>query len=127
MGYQSITIANFEGITADFIMDLTSFTEKMANLSNQMNNANNNDNQQRDREGEHIRVLQGGNNHHVVIAENLSSKEEEPYEENIDVDRFFEVMGVPKNKKVEMVTIRMKSNVILWWYKLVVKRQRQGS
>lgn len=55
----------------------------MENLENQVNNGNNNGNQRRDTGGEHVRVLQAGNNRRVVIAENLSSKKEEPYEEEI--------------------------------------------
>lgn len=43
----------------------------------------------------------------------------------IVIDRFFDVMGVPENKQVKMLTIRLKSNVVVWWDKLVVHMQRQ--
>lgn len=51
----------------------------MVNLENK---ANNNENQRRDMVGEQVSILRGGNNHRVVIVENLSS-EEEPYEEEV--------------------------------------------
>jgi hypothetical protein len=44
---------------------------------------------------------------------------------HISVDRFFEVMGVPENKQVKMVVIKLKSIVVVLWDKLVVQRQRQ--
>ncbi|CAN0906889.1 hypothetical protein LINGRAHAP2_LOCUS24501 [Linum grandiflorum] len=43
----------------------------------------------------------------------------------IDVDRFFDIMGVPENKQVKMVAIRFKSIAALWWDKLVFQRQCQ--
>ncbi|CAN0917643.1 hypothetical protein LINGRAHAP2_LOCUS30429 [Linum grandiflorum] len=43
----------------------------------------------------------------------------------IDVDRFFDIMGVPENKQVKMVAIRFKSIAALWWDKLVFHRQCQ--
>ncbi|KAI5407089.1 hypothetical protein KIW84_053371 [Lathyrus oleraceus] len=77
--------------------------------------------------GEPIRVTQGVNNHCVVIAENSSPEEEEFYEEEIDVDRFFDVIGVPENKQVKMLAINLKSIAIVWWDKLVIQRQRQSN
>lgn len=43
----------------------------------------------------------------------------------IEVDRFFKVMGVHENKQVKMVVIRLKSTTVVWWDKLVVQRQMQ--
>ncbi|KAI5443820.1 hypothetical protein KIW84_012461 [Lathyrus oleraceus] len=74
--------------------------------------------------GEHVRVLRGGNNHRVVIVENLSSEEEEPYEKKNDVNRFFDVMGVPENKQFKMQQSD-KSIVVVWLDKLVIQRQRK--
>lgn len=43
----------------------------------------------------------------------------------IDVDRFFHVIGVPENKQVKTVVIRMKSIIVVYWEKRVVQIQRQ--
>ncbi|XP_057452198.1 uncharacterized protein LOC130744018 [Lotus japonicus] len=43
----------------------------------------------------------------------------------IGVDRFFDIMGIPENKKVKMVAIKLKSIVAVWRDKLVIQRQRQ--
>lgn len=44
---------------------------------------------------------------------------------HINVDRFFNVVGIFENKQVKMVAIRLKSIVVVWWDKLVVQRQRK--
>ncbi|KAL9691609.1 hypothetical protein QQ045_012034 [Rhodiola kirilowii] len=41
----------------------------------------------------------------------------------VEVDRFFEVMGVPKNIQVKMAGMRLKSVASMWWDKLVIQRQ----
>ena len=38
----------------------------------------------------------------------------------IDVDNFFDIMGVPENKQVKMVAIRLRSVTSIWWDKLVM-------
>ncbi|CAN0863002.1 hypothetical protein LINGRAHAP2_LOCUS8603 [Linum grandiflorum] len=43
----------------------------------------------------------------------------------VDIDRLFDLMGVPENKQVKMVAIRLKSIAALWWDKLVFQRQCQ--
>ncbi|KAL9659458.1 hypothetical protein QQ045_024264 [Rhodiola kirilowii] len=43
----------------------------------------------------------------------------------VDVDRFFDVMGVPKNIQVKMASMRLKSVPFVWWDKLVTVRQRE--
>ncbi|CAI8608596.1 unnamed protein product [Vicia faba] len=74
--------ADLEEITAVFTVTLTALIEQMTNLANQVKN-NNNMNQRRDMRREHVRLPRGGNNHRVFIAENLSSEEEESYEEEV--------------------------------------------
>ncbi|KAI5418258.1 hypothetical protein KIW84_042764 [Lathyrus oleraceus] len=44
---------------------------------------------------------------------------------HIDVDRFFGIMGVLENKRVKMMVIMLKINVVIWWDKLVIQKQRQ--
>ncbi|KAI5403470.1 hypothetical protein KIW84_050877 [Lathyrus oleraceus] len=44
---------------------------------------------------------------------------------HINVDRFFDVTGVPENKQVKMAAIRLKSTTNVWWDKLIVQRQRK--
>ncbi|XP_058784512.1 uncharacterized protein LOC131659322 [Vicia villosa] len=154
MADQPVTKADLEGITTAFTAALTALTEQIANLENQANNANNNGNRRRDRREEPIMVLRGGNfiedsssdeeetydeevnrgnlqNNHAyrVKADILlfygTMGVEEFLDWQIDVDSFFDVMGVPENKQVKMVAIRLKSTAAVWWDNLVVQRQRQ--
>ena len=41
----------------------------------------------------------------------------------IDVNKFFNFLGVLENKQVKMVAIRLKSNIVVRQDKLVVQRQ----
>ncbi|KAL9669776.1 hypothetical protein QQ045_007325 [Rhodiola kirilowii] len=64
----------------------------------------------------------------AVVAEDSSSGEEDPvdYGRDEEKNRYDKVMGVPKNKQVKMVAIRLKGTAAVWWDKLVVQRRRQG-
>lgn len=33
----------------------------------------------------------------------------------IDVERFFEVMKIPENKKINLVSVRLKAATSVWW------------
>ncbi|XP_058774997.1 uncharacterized protein LOC131649250 [Vicia villosa] len=154
MADQPVTKADLEGITTAFTTALTALIEQMANFENQANNANNNGNRRRDKRDEPIRVLRGGNcvedsssdeeephdeednrrnlqnNHDYRVKADIplfyrTMGVEELLDWKIDVDRFFDVMGVPENKQVKMVAIRLKSTAAVWWDKLVVQRQRK--
>lgn len=52
-------------------------------------------------------------------------KLEEFLDWHIDIDKFFNVKGVPKHKQVKMVAIRLKSIAVVWWDKLIIQRSRQ--
>ncbi|KAI5407150.1 hypothetical protein KIW84_053413 [Lathyrus oleraceus] len=122
MGDQPLTRTYLEGITSTFTATLTSLTEQMTNLANQGNNTNNNENHRRDRGGEQVRIPRGGNNHHVVIAENSSCGEEEPFEEEVFSHNNFE----SANDMEKSETIRgRKSNVCITRRVIVVADERE--
>src|ERR1051325_8442340 len=78
MAYQLVTRADLEGITST----LTTLIKHMENLAKSGEQSQQQLNHQRER-GEQVIVLRGGNNHHDVIAGNLSFEEEEPYNEDV--------------------------------------------
>jgi len=43
----------------------------------------------------------------------------------IEVERFFEVMEIPDNKKVKLVSVRFKSGASVWWEQVTTARARQ--
>ncbi|KAL9672778.1 hypothetical protein QQ045_029030 [Rhodiola kirilowii] len=43
----------------------------------------------------------------------------------VDVDRFFDVIGVPKNIQAKMAAMRLKSVAFVWWDKLITQRQQE--
>jgi len=42
-----------------------------------------------------------------------------------DVERFFEVMEIPKNKKVRLVSVRLQAAASVWWEQTTNSRARQ--
>lgn len=44
----------------------------------------------------------------------------------LDVDRYFNVMGILENKQVKIVAIRLKSIHVVWWDKLVFRGKEKG-
>ncbi|KAI5382312.1 Rop guanine nucleotide exchange factor 11, variant 6 [Lathyrus oleraceus] len=122
MGDQLVTRADLEGITADFTVALAILTKQMENLANQVNNVNNNGNQRRDR-GRRMKL---GFREVSTVIMLLLLKIKILKKKNATRKRFFDVMGAPENKQVKMVAIRMKSNVVVWWDKIIIHRQRSN-
>lgn len=122
-------ITDLERTTTTFATTLIDLTEQMTTLANQVNNANNNRNQRKDKGGEHIRVLRGGNNH-VGIVEN-SSSEEKPYEKEVvvhdyrvkaDISLFYGTMGleefwIGKYMLICSSTLwtSLRTSKLIWW------------
>ncbi|CAM8910599.1 unnamed protein product [Rhodiola kirilowii] len=72
------------------------------------------------------RVSRGENNYSTIFAK-LSLEEEDDHGDQ--QNKFFDVLGVPKNIQVKMAAIGLKSVASLWWDKLVTQRvlKRFGS
>ncbi|KAI5415316.1 hypothetical protein KIW84_040674 [Lathyrus oleraceus] len=109
---QSVTIANLERIIVTFTTVLTALTEQMTTLATKVNNVNNNRNLRRDKEENKLGLCEDNHDYRVKVDIMLFYRTmgvEEFLDWKIVIDRFFDVMGVPENKQVKMLTIRLKS------------------
>ncbi|KAL9667052.1 hypothetical protein QQ045_001398 [Rhodiola kirilowii] len=138
MADQPVPRADGGRVNADIATALAALTTKMAAMSTQLAEVVNKSRRADGRE-ELNRVPQGKNNR----AANLSSKKKVDYGDQqntydyqvksdiplfygtmggqkflnwqVEVDRFFDVMGVPKNIQVKMAGMRLKSVASVWW------------
>ncbi|CAM8948869.1 unnamed protein product [Rhodiola kirilowii] len=153
MADQPVPRADCERVNADIAATLTALMTQMTAMSTQLTEWAARGNQNGgDRRRELNRVLQGENNR-ATIFYNSSSKKKVDYSDQqnnydyqvksdiplffrtmggeeflnwqVEVDEFFDIMGVPKNIQVKMAAMRLKNVAFVWWDKLVIQMQRE--
>lgn len=155
MGDQPLTKADLQGFTEAITTALTTLADQIRNLiiqnykeakpnkikeeqqrnRGEWNKAGNNriessSSDEEDLEEDEVNQGNQHNNHDYRVKADIplfygTMRVEDFLDWQISVDRLFEVMGVPENKQVKMVAIRLKSTAAVWWDKLVIQRQRK--
>lgn len=141
MGDEPITKKDLAEITTAFTATLKVLIDRMTTLTDKMNN-----NKKCSGEREDWNRVLRGRKYHVgensasdsVIGNRLNNNDvdillfygslgvDDFLDWHIDVDKFFDVMGVPESKQVKMVANRLKGVASRWWERIVLQRQRQG-
>ncbi|CAM8941286.1 unnamed protein product [Rhodiola kirilowii] len=121
MADQPVPRADGERVNADIAAALAALTTKMAAMSTQLTEVINKS-RRGDRRGELNRVPQVKSD--IPLFYGIMGGQEF-LNWQVEVDRFFDVMGVPQNIQVKMAGMRLKSVASVWWDKLVIQRQRE--